>query len=386
MYPRAYGKYVLLEHLAVGGMSEIDLARLRDEDGSFARFVAIKRIKSDKADEPHTIRMFLDETRITAELEHANIAQVYGSGRTQDEYYIALEYVPGIDVRMLVNEVRDRGHFIPMRVILRIVCDVLAGLHYAHQLCDSSGQPMKIVHRDVNPRNIMVSVRGDVKLIDFGVAKAADRLERTRTDHVKGKFSYMAPEHMSGQDVDGRADLFSAALTLHEMVSGKGLFSGLTHLQVMHRMMAGALADTPSHPDLPDPTPLRVVQRRALAFERVDRFRDCDAYRRALEEVAKPLGGLATTTEVAEYIQRTDPSLSERLSAMVERHSDLGVAWSFEPLPPDEEVELLREPVTESMPKRSLLLPGILATVGAILLGTAVAVAIVAVVWWMQVN
>jgi len=364
-------------------MSEIDLARRTDEDGSFARFLAIKRIRAEKSDDPRTVRMFLDEMRITGQLKHPNIAQVYDSGRHMDEYFLALEYVPGLDARVLVNEVRERGHFIPMRIILRILCDVLSGLQYAHRLRDASGQPMKIVHRDVNPRNIMISVRGDIKLIDFGVAKAADRLERTRTDHVKGKFAYMAPEHMSGHEVDGRADLFSAALTLHEMVSGKGAFAGLTHLQVMHRLMSGVLPDLPSHPDLPDPTLLRHVQRRALALEKTDRYPDCDAYRLALAEVAQRIGGLANRAEVTEYVLRTEPALGHRLSDLAKQYSSVGVKWSFEPLPPAEETdpELPLDPETESAPRKNLLVPGLLAAAGVLLLIASVLLLATAVGW-----
>jgi serine/threonine protein kinase/outer membrane biosynthesis protein TonB len=317
LYPRAYGNYVLLERIGTGGMSEIDLARKAVEEASFVRFLVIKRIKADRTEDESFVRMFKDEARISSELHHTNIAQTYDFGRQGDEYYLVLEYVPGVDLRRIVNTARERGQTIPMRVILRIMCEVLDGLQYAHTRLDTFGRPMHIVHRDVNPRNIMVSTRGETKVIDFGVAKAVGRLERTRTDHVKGKFAYMAPEQVAGHDVDHRADIFAVALTLHEMIAGYGPFYGLNHVQIMHRLMSGSLPELPSHPDLPDPSVLRRVQRKALATRPEDRYQDCETYRKDLEKVAERIGGLASRQEVAAFLGTVETDLEERLRAKV---------------------------------------------------------------------
>jgi serine/threonine protein kinase/outer membrane biosynthesis protein TonB len=317
LYPRAYGNYVLLERIGTGGMSEIDLARKAVEEASFVRFLVIKRIKADRTEDESFVRMFKDEARISSELHHTNIAQTYDFGREGDEYYLVLEYVPGLDLRRIVNTARERSQVIPMRVLLRIVCEVLDGLQYAHTRLDTFGRPMHIVHRDVNPRNIMVSTRGETKVIDFGVAKAVGRLERTRTDHVKGKFAYMAPEQVAGHDVDHRADIFAVALTLHEMIAGYGPFYGLNHVQIMHRLMSGSLPELPSHPDLPDPSVLRRVQRKALATRPEDRYQDCETYRKDLEKVAERIGGLASRQEVAAFVGQVEPDLEERLRTKV---------------------------------------------------------------------
>jgi serine/threonine protein kinase len=349
LYPSAYGNYVLLDRIGAGGMSEIDLARRAVEDAGYVRFLVIKRIKTEKSADPSTVRMFKDEGRICAELHHSNIAQLYDFGRNGNEYYLVLEYIPGMDVRTILAVIRDRGHFVPLKIALRICCDVLEGLHYAHSKLDTFGRPMSIVHRDVNPRNIMVSTRGEVKLIDFGVAKARDRLERTETDHVKGKFAYMAPEQMSGREVDARADLFSVGLTLHELVSGRSPFVGLTQVQIMHRVLAGQIPPVPSHPDLPDPGPLRAIQARALAVKREDRYADCERYARELESLADTFGGLASRTDVAEFLGRVDPHLEQVLNERMTRYAGpLLVASSGDEAPRPEPLEEVEEPIFAS--------------------------------------
>lgn len=312
-YPRKYGNYVLLERLGIGGMSEVDLARQKMGDKDFYRFVVIKRIKTDKTGDDAFIRMFKDEARITSELHHECIGQVYEFGRQEDEYFLALEYVPGIDVRGMINALRERGQRVPVRVALRILADVLEGLDYAHRKRDAFGKPMEIVHRDVNPRNIMISIHGDTKLIDFGVAKASDRLERTKTDHVKGKFSYMAPEQVTGGEIDHRADLFAVGLTLHEFLAGYGPFFGLNQVQIVHRLLHGQLPEMPTVRDLPDEAPLRAVHDKALAPDPNDRYQTAAEFRKALEAVAELAGGMPSRDQIARFLQKVDPGITERL-------------------------------------------------------------------------
>ena len=303
MYPRRYANYVLLERLGVGGMSEVDLARKVVEEAAYVRFLVIKRIKADRHEDAAAIRMFKDEARITAELHHGNIAQTYDFGRDGNEYYLVLEYIPGVDGRQILAAVREKKQQIPLRVILRICCDVLDGLHYAHMKLDSLGRPMEIIHRDVNPRNLMVSLAGEVKLIDFGVAKAQGRLEKTATDHVKGKFAYMSPEQVSSAALDHRVDQFALALTLHELIAGYGPLYGLSQVQIMHRLVSGSLPEIPGHPDLPDPTSLRRVLKKALAVRPDDRYKDCDTFRREL------------------FVAQLEPGLEERIHARLTQWS-----------------------------------------------------------------
>ncbi len=320
-YPQPYGDYVLLERLGVGGMSQVDLARKAVEDAEYVRFCVIKRIKADRSEDEAFVRMFKDEARITAELNHANIAHVYDFGRHGDEYYLALEYVPGIDLRQLVTGLRHKGERLPLAIGLKILADVLDGLGYAHDMVDAFGRPMNVVHRDVNPRNVMISVRGEVKLIDFGVAKATNRLERTRTDHVKGKFAYMAPEQITADEVDRRADLFAVGLCLHEIVTGYGPFNGMSQVQIMHRLMSGRMPDLPAPPELRDPGPLLDLHRRALAIDKEARFQSAAEFKAALVEVTRPLGGLARQADVAALVAMVEPELADRLREKAETYS-----------------------------------------------------------------
>ena len=318
-YPRRYADYVLLDRLGQGGMSEVDLARkVVDQDPAFVRFLVIKRIKTDRSADGAFIRMFKDEARITAELHHENIGQVYDFGREGDEYYMALEYVPGIDVRYLINVLRERKQRVPVRVALKVMHDVLKGLYHAHTKRDTFGKPMRIVHRDVNPRNIMLSIRGEVKLIDFGVAKATDRLERTRTDHVKGKFSYMAPEQISGLQIDHRADLYAVGLTLHEFLSGASPFAGLNQVQIMHRMVSGQAPPMPEVPEVADAREITAVHQKALARDPKDRYQTAEEFRKAIAEVAESIGGLPSQEQLASFLNSVDPGLTRVIQERME--------------------------------------------------------------------
>ncbi len=320
-YPRTWGEYVLLERLGAGGMSEVDLARKNVDDGSFVRFTVIKRIKADKSQDDAFVRMFKDEARITSELHHAKIGTVYDFGRVGDEWFLALEYVPGVDVRYLVNLLRGRGQRVPLRVALRITVDVLEALEYAHDKKDTLGRRMGIVHRDVNPRNVMLSIRGEVKLIDFGVAKATDRLERTQTDHVKGKLSYMAPEQISGLATDHRADLYAVGLLLHELLSGASPFEGLNQVQILHRMLSGKPPPLPALPDVADPTPLQAIQSKAMAQSPGDRYPTAAAYADELRAFAATVGGLPSNDQLAAFLANVDPDLTQRLQRKMEAYS-----------------------------------------------------------------
>ncbi|MEQ1507769.1 MAG: serine/threonine-protein kinase, partial [Myxococcota bacterium] len=325
-YPRSYAHYVLLERLGSGGMSEVDLARNQSDDDTFVRFAVIKRIKADRSTDESFVRMFKDEARITSELHHENIGGVYDFGRFGDEWWLALEYVPGIDVRFLVNTLRERGQRVPVKIALKIVVEVLEALGYAHAKRDTFGRPMGIVHRDVNPRNVMVSIRGEVKLIDFGVAKATDRLEQTRTDQVKGKFQYMAPEQLSGMEVDHRSDLYAAGLLLHELLAGVAPSYGLNHAQVLHRLMSGKTPELPAIPELPDDRRLRAVHDRALAHAVDDRYPSAEAMAADLRAVAAPIGGLPTADQLAGFLFAVDPELTGRLQRKMEGYARMDLA------------------------------------------------------------
>lgn len=310
-YPRPFGPYVLLERLGQGGMSEVDLATRAVDDADYVRFVVIKRIHTQHTGEESFVRMFQDEARINAELQHENIATVYDFGLQGSEFFLAMEYVPGCDLRRIQRQLVRRGQHFPIRIALRIISDVLAALDYAHHRVDTYGRSMNIVHRDVNPRNIMLSVRGEVKLIDFGVAKADNRADQTVGHSIKGKFAYMAPEQIEARGpVDGRADLFAVGIVLYELLSNQSPFAGLSEVQTMHRILGGqipAITSTDKHP-IPDEV-LDLLDR-ALATNRDQRFRDATQMREAVLRAVAAVGGLPGRVEMAEFVRQVDPETS----------------------------------------------------------------------------
>lgn len=215
-----FGPYTILRSIATGGMAEIYLARQRAIEG-VERTVVIKRILEARADDEEFITMFLDEARLLAALSHPNIAQVFDVGRVDGTYYLAMEHIRGPTLRMLLSAVREGDALLPEREALGIAVAIAEALRYAHGRRDEVGRPLDIVHRDLNPANVMVSYDGAVKLIDFGIAKAATKVYETRAGVVKGTYGYIAPEALVGKGpVDHRADIFAMGVLLYEMCVG----------------------------------------------------------------------------------------------------------------------------------------------------------------------
>lgn len=307
-YPRSYGPYTLLERLGRGGMSDVDLARQSVESASYVRFVVIKRLRTEMTANPDYVRMFQDEARINAELQHANIAQVYSFGQTDGEYFLAMEYIAGADLREAQKALLRSGRRVPTRIALRIIVDVLSALSYAHGRVDTYGRPMCIVHRDVNPRNIMLSARGEVKLIDFGVAKAANRAEQTIRHTFKGKFAYMAPEQLQeDMAVDHRADLYAMGLVLHELINNSSPFAGLGDIQIMQRILTGRIQALTDPPDFEAPDALREIHQRSLKLDPEERYSSADEMRAAVIDAAASSGGIAEDAELIEFLRELLP-------------------------------------------------------------------------------
>jgi len=365
-------------------MSEVDLARRSVDDAGYVRFLVVKRIRANHLEDQAFVRMFKDEARITSELRHTNIAQVYDFGRVGDEYYLALEYVPGVDLRGLLSTLRSQRKRMPVRMALKVASDTLDALHYAHTRTDTMGRPMEVVHRDVNPRNVMVSVSGEVKLIDFGVARATDRLERTQTDHFKGKVAYMAPEQVASTDnLDHRVDIFAMGLTLYEMLTGRSAFAGLDQTQILFRIMNGNLPqlEEPREWGAPGRALCQLVDR-ALAHQADDRFPTARDMRDAVQRVAADFGGLPTQAEVAAWLREVDPGLEDRIRDKMRRLSGELPAEGSTPggpgalTPPDEASATLEKPAVpgqDAAGSRTLTAPVVVAAG----LGTATLVGII---------
>ena len=283
-----FGKYQLVERLGRGGMAEVWKARIQGPAG-FSRTLVVKRILPHLVEDPHFVQMFVSEARLSARLNHGNIVQVFELGDVDGEYFLAMEYVRGRDLVNVVRAQLLRGLPPPGMgaFVLREVCRALA---YAHQLTDERGQPLRLIHRDVSPSNVMMGFDGAVKLLDFGIAKALSEANenKTVTGTLKGKFGYMSPEQVEGKDIDHRADLFAAGIVLHEVLTGKRLFKGQSDLATI-AMVREARVEPPSllNPDVPQI--LDEICLKALARDPDQRWHGCDEMAMALDDVAHQL-------------------------------------------------------------------------------------------------
>ncbi|WP_375757806.1 serine/threonine protein kinase [Corallococcus exercitus] len=289
-----FGNYRLIDRIAVGGMAEIFLAHQVDARGDETPIV-IKRIRPHLSKHAAFVKMFLNEARLAAQLNHPNIVQIHDLGKIVDSYFIAMEYVSGRDMRRVVPKAESLGIPFPMVYALKIASCVCAGLHYAHTKKDRYGNPLNIVHRDVTPENIIVAFDGSVKVLDFGIAKAANQVEETRSGEIKGKLSYLSPEQCLGRPLDCRSDIFSLGTVLYEWLTGFKLFTGDSDVAVM-RSITEAKIYAPSYfrEDLPER--VEAILMRALARDRERRYqtaldmqRDLDAFLDAYDFTPSPL-------------------------------------------------------------------------------------------------
>jgi serine/threonine protein kinase len=230
--PQELSKYELLCPLASGGMAQLYLARTTGLAG-FEKLVVVKRILPEFATNASFVTMLLDEARIAATLQHANVVQVYDVGSASGTVFFAMEFLHGHDLKTVLARALSRGRRIPLGQAVAIVLSVCSGLHYAHSKTGPRGQPLGIVHRDVSPHNVFSTYDGLVKVIDFGIAKAADRLSRTHSGVLKGKFGYMSPEQCQSRPLDARSDVFCIAILLYELTTGTRLFAGDNEYEVL---------------------------------------------------------------------------------------------------------------------------------------------------------
>ncbi len=268
--PIKFGNYLLLERIAVGGMAEVFVAKAFGVEG-FERLLAIKKILPTMGEDPEFIHMFVDEARIAVQLAHANIVQVLELGKHDENLYIAMEYVSGRDLRQLIDRFRKRQEALPIPQACLIIAEICEALDYAHRKRDAQGRPLGIVHRDVSPQNVLVSFDGEVKLIDFGIAKAESRLQKTQSGILKGKFSYMSPEQVKGQPIDGRSDVFACGVLLWELVCGEKLFTGESDFAILEKVKQ-CLVPEPRSRNPACPPDLQRVMLRALATAPGDRY------------------------------------------------------------------------------------------------------------------
>lgn len=233
---QVFGKYILLEKLNQGGMAEIYLAKTPSL-GGIAKFLAIKRILPQYSDNADFIEMFKDEAKIAVNLVHSNIATIHEFGMVENLFYLAMTYVEGANLRQILNKMKKKGHMLSLDHIVYVVREVAAALDFAHRCLDpTTARPLNIIHRDMSPQNIMISYEGEVKIIDFGIAKAASQIETTRSGTLKGKLGYMSPEQAEGQVVDHRTDIFSLGIILWELLAGDRLFVANNEINTLRKV------------------------------------------------------------------------------------------------------------------------------------------------------
>jgi serine/threonine-protein kinase len=245
-------RYKIVEKIDAGGMAEIYKAKAITVDG-FEKSVAIKRILPNLCTQPKFVNMFLDEARLSMHLNHANIVQVFDVGRAQGTYFIVMELVEGYNLRRVFQRIAEVGSRFPVPVALFVVTEMLKGLAHAHDRRDSGGNLLGIVHRDVSPPNVLISYAGEVKVTDFGLAKAVTQAELTDPGIVKGKFSYLSPEALDGRSVDHRADLFSAGVVLWELLANRRLFLGKSEMETVELVQKSEIPSLSLlNPDVPE--------------------------------------------------------------------------------------------------------------------------------------
>ena len=285
--PTRFGKYTVIRKLAVGGMAELFLAIQRSVAG-FEKLIVIKRILPSMNHDRAFIDMFLHEARIAATLSHPNIVQVFDVGQVDGTYFIAMEHVHGEDLRAIVRQMRKKGvSEFPLEHALSIILGMCAGLAYAHEKRDLEGSALNIVHRDISPQNVVVTFSGDVKIVDFGIAKSDVKLHAdTKSGRLKGKVPYMSPEQARGEVVDWRSDVFSVGVLLFELTTGKRLFKGASEYETL-KLICDRDYPVPSEIREGYPPELERIVMRALAKDRSERYQSAREMQQALEEFAR---------------------------------------------------------------------------------------------------
>ncbi|MCM2277801.1 MAG: serine/threonine protein kinase [Oligoflexia bacterium] len=282
---KKFGRYFLLDQIAQGGMAEIYRARLAAKDGA-GRLLVIKRIQAGYGQNNEFLQMFRSEIKVTMGFSHPNIVQLYDFGDENNQPYIAMEMVDGKNLRQFISRFAELRQPFPIELAAHIAEQAACGLHYAHSFRDKiSGEPLSIVHRDISPQNILISFEGTVKVIDFGIAKATTNVESTRAGVIKGKPSYLSPEQISGDQLDGRSDLFSLGTVLWETLTGKKLFSGESDLAVLKLIEScQSHVKPPSTLNPRVPKELDYIVLRSLAKQREKRYQSAEEFQRALHK------------------------------------------------------------------------------------------------------
>ena len=277
------GKYQLVSKLATGGMAEVFLAKVAGPMG-FEKTLVLKRILPHLAEDPVFVEMFFTEARVAAQLNHPHIVQIFDFGQTDGTYYLAMEYIDGPSLRGLVQAAQAQSEPLSPVLCAWMISEACEGLAFAHDFCDpATGMSLGLIHRDVSLDNILLSRQGALKIVDFGIAKAADQAHSTRAGIVKGKLSYMSPEQLQGKTLDRRVDVYALGVVFYELLTGRKLFDATTQSTMMKAILYEAPVPAEQRrPDLPEAV-VRILER-ALAKDRDQRYRDCLEFQSDLED------------------------------------------------------------------------------------------------------
>jgi eukaryotic-like serine/threonine-protein kinase len=307
------GKYKLVKLIASGGMAEVYLARQAGAAG-FEKLVCLKRILPHLARDKQFVEMFLNEARLAARLDHPNIVSIFDLGEANGNYFIAMEFIDGPSLRAIHKLAAERGEYLPIPEICKIISMAAGGLQYAHDLADTDGKPLGLVHRDISPDNILVHRNGSAKVVDFGIAKAANSSSQTRTGTLKGKVAYMPPEQLRGEQLDRRTDVFALGVVLYELLAGKRPWEGNSEVALIGKIMTEEpqpLAEL--RPDAP--AELCQIVEKALAKDRALRYQSCHELAADLENLVVQMGHSITPARVSDFVKAFTPEPSSPAAA-----------------------------------------------------------------------
>jgi eukaryotic-like serine/threonine-protein kinase len=303
------GKYKLVKLIAAGGMAEVYLARQAGAAG-FEKTVCLKRILPHLARDKSFVDMFLNEARLASRLDHPNIVSIFDLGEANGNYFIAMEFIDGPNLRVVARRAAELGEHLPIAEVVKIVSQAAAGLQYAHDLGDKDGHPLGLVHRDISPDNILVHRNGTAKVVDFGIAKAANSSGATRTGTLKGKVAYMPPEQLRGEPLDRRTDIFALGVVLYELLAGRRPWEADNEVALIGQIMT---AEPQSILELrPDAPPeLAGIVHKALSKDREQRYRDCNELIADLESLLVQVGQSITSARIADFVRAYAPPKDE---------------------------------------------------------------------------
>ncbi len=315
-------KFDLIAELGRGGMATVYLARAKSRP---ERLIVLKQLRSDLADNPEFLAMFLEEARLAGKLQHPNIVETYEVGEDAGTYYIAMEYLDGLSLQAVLTKFGWKGNF-TFAMQVYVLIEVLKGLDHAYNQLDDEGQPLRIVHRDVSPPNIIITFDGKVKLVDFGIAKAANSNVETRTGLIKGKLTYMAPEQAQSGDVDNRTDIYSVGVMLWQAAAGKRRWKGVENTDVLKRLHAGRVADSPNAESNGLPSAIDDIVLRSIHAEPDGRYESAVCLKATLEDLLEKTANRVTSADLVRFMsssfgqarERADEVMRLRLSKLDE--------------------------------------------------------------------